>query len=161
MAVTNPSPTTIAAPVLRDLPVASIRPGDNDRKVFRNIESLAADMNANGLLNPISVRELAPGSYEILAGERRWRAAAGAGWVTIPAIVRDADDEAASRAMLSENLQRDHRDPIAEANAYRTRLDRFPTLDEHDLAELDAADAMLPRLRVVERGGLETMVPWE
>lgn len=123
---------TVVGVEIRDLALDQIRPGNNDRKTFAtaNLEELAASIAANGLAQPITVRP-AGGSFEIVAGERRYRACTLLGWSTIPAIVRELDDEAASAIMLIENLQRADLSPIEEAWAYRDRLDRFGgTLDD-------------------------------
>lgn len=111
---------------LRELKVVEIEPGDNDRQTFdpNGLEELAASIEAHGLAQPITVRPHGIG-YQIVAGERRWRAVVGLGWPTIPAIVRDLDDEAAAAIMLSENLSRADLNPIEEANAYHSRMERF------------------------------------
>lgn len=109
-----------------DLPLSSIIAGDNDRTVFaaKDIESLAASLAADGLLQPITVRPSGD-KFEIVAGERRSRAARLLGWEHISCIVRDLDAETASRMMLLENLARVNLDPVDEAHAYDQRIKQF------------------------------------
>lgn len=88
------------------------------------LQELAASMAENGLLQPIVVRPVGD-SFELVTGERRWRASRQLGWDTIPAIVRElSDEEAASLAMI-ENLQREDLSAVEEANGYRKLLDQF------------------------------------
>lgn len=88
------------------------------------LAELAASVAVNGLLQPIVVRRR-PGGYELVVGERRWRACQQLGWRTIPAVVRDLTDEAAAALALIENLQRQDLSPLEEAAGYRRLLDRF------------------------------------
>src|SRR5690606_32197801 len=88
------------------------------------LAELAASVAANGLLQPVVVRRRA-GGYELVVGERRWRACLQLGWSTIPAVVRDLSDEAAASLAMIENLQRQDLTPVEEAAAYRRLLDRF------------------------------------
>lgn len=110
------------------LDVTLVDPGDNDRTTFADgpLRELADSIaETGGVLQPITVRPVG-GRFEIVAGERRYRAVAHVlGWPTIDSIVRTLDDEAASRAMLAENVQRVDLDPLAEAEAYQRRMDRF------------------------------------
>lgn len=87
------------------------------------LESLSQSVRANGVLSPILVRAAGHEKYEIVAGERRWRAARLAGLSEIPALVRDADDPQALELALIENLQRADLNPIEEATGYRQLLD--------------------------------------
>lgn len=106
------------------LAVTLIQAGDNDRTVFSagRLSGLAQSMNDNGLAQPITVRPIGSGRYEIVAGERRYRAALELGWESIPAFVRDMTDREASAVMLAENLSRDNLNPIEEARAYSKRI---------------------------------------
>lgn len=111
-----------------ELPVARIRPGQNDRTIFREPElrELADSIARDGLAQPITVRPVQPrGRYEIVAGERRYRAHVLLQLPTIACIVREYSDEEASRIMLAENLMRVDLDPIDQANAYKRRMDEF------------------------------------
>ncbi len=105
---------------LRRLPVELIVP--NPRQPRRAIdeaglEALAGSLRERGVLQPVLVRPVAGGTYELVAGERRWRAAQLAGMETIPAIVRDRDDADALQAALIENMAREDLNPVEEARA--------------------------------------------
>lgn len=113
---------------IQSLPTSSIVAGNNDRHSFdaAKLEELAASIAAHGLAQPITVRPLANGKYEICAGERRFRATRDVLRAShIDCIVRDLDDEAASSLMLVENTSRQDLDPIDEATAYQERVNRF------------------------------------
>lgn len=112
---------------VRQVPCALVRAGDNDRKHFdqRALQELADSIAQHGLAQPITVRPV-DGGYQIVAGERRFRAISQVlGWETVPAIVRELTDEEAAAVMLVENTARVDLDPIAEARAYKVRLERF------------------------------------
>ncbi len=100
------------------------------------LEELAASIKAQGVMQPIVVRPSGPGRYEIIAGERRWRASRMAGLGEIPAIIRDVPDEAAIAMALIENIQRENLNPIEEALA----LQRLQT--EFELTQLEVAEAV-------------------
>jgi len=112
---------------LTAIPIDSIQRGDNDRQSFDPValEELSESIRAHGLVQPITIRPMPDGQYQIVAGERRWRACKLLAWQEIPAIVRHLDDEAASAIMLAENIGRKDLTPIEEANAYRRRIDQF------------------------------------
>ena len=95
---------------------------------------LAASMEASGLLQPIVVRPR-DGGYELIAGERRWRAATRLGWTKIPAVVKDVDDQTLLTLALIENLQRDDLSPIDEASGYQ-RLGREFKLPQAEIARM-------------------------
>ena len=99
------------------------------------IEELARSIRANGIIQPIVVRRV-DGGYEIVAGERRWRAAQRAGLLKVPVVVRDIPEERLLAAALIENIQREDLNPIEEAHAYR-RL-----ADEYQLTQEQIADAV-------------------
>ncbi|HUW09177.1 MAG TPA: ParB/RepB/Spo0J family partition protein [Anaerolineae bacterium] len=112
---------------IQDISCSTIIAGENDRQFFdrRSLEELAASIAEHGLAQPITVRPVPPG-YQIVAGERRFRAIAQVlGRDTIPAIVRELSDEEASAIMLAENIGRADLNPVEEAIAYRTRIDRY------------------------------------
>jgi len=100
------------------------------------LEDLAASIRAQGVVQPIVVRELASGGYEIIAGERRWRAAQMAGLHEVPAVVRVVDDRATIAMSLIENIQRENLNPLEESRA----LDRL--MREFELTQQQAADAV-------------------
>lgn len=120
------TPTDAAHPV-RTVPLADIRPNRfQPRQDFDDaaIADLRASIEANGLLQPIVVRRTDPG-YELVAGERRWRAMQDLGWESAPAIVRDLSDEAMLVLALVENIQRENLNAIEEAVAFQQLIDGF------------------------------------
>ncbi len=113
--------------VLRELPMASLRPNPYQPRTRLDENALAeltASIEASGLLQPVIVRPRGD-SYEIIAGERRWRAAERLGWTRIPAVVREVDDQTLLTLALVENLQRHDLSPIDEAKGYRRLGDEF------------------------------------
>jgi ParB family chromosome partitioning protein len=111
-----------------DLPVSAIDPNSRQpRHVFDEeaLEELKASIQEVGFLQPIVVRETGVGRYEIVMGERRWRAAQAIGRETIPAIVRETRDDAMLRDALLENIHRANLNPLEEAAAYQQLLDEF------------------------------------
>lgn len=99
-----------------------------------SIKELAETLDKDGLLQPIVVREDGEDHYEIIAGERRYRAAKSLGWETIPAVVKNMDDDQAASLALIENLQREDLNPIDEAKAY-TNLMKLNDLTQTALAK--------------------------
>ncbi len=89
------------------------------------LEALAGSLKDDGVLQPIMVRPAGSGRFEIVAGERRWRAAQRAGLLKVPAVVRDVPEDRRLELALIENLQREGLNPIEEAQAYRALLDEF------------------------------------
>lgn len=104
-----------------ELNVKRLHPGKfQPRRVIQEseLESLAGSIKEQGILQPIVVRALANDGYEIIAGERRWRAAQLAGLATVPVIIKDVPDEAALAIAIIENIQRENLNPLEEAIAY-------------------------------------------
>lgn len=95
----------------------------------KGIEELAASIKEHGLLQPIVVRPAGEG-YELVAGERRWRACRLLGWEKIPALVREYDDEKTACAILVENIQRENLNPLEEAIAYQRLIEEFKLTHE-------------------------------
>jgi len=134
-APTSSTPVAPAVPSgegLRKLPLGILQPGAYQprRDMHKEtLEELADSIRAQGILSPISVRPVGGGEgpqrYEIIAGERRWRAAQIAGLNDIPAIVRNVDDEQAAAIALIENLQREDLNPIEEAEGLRRLIEEF------------------------------------
>ncbi len=113
---------------LRELPIGQIRPNPmQPRRHFdeESLSHLAASIAALGLLQPILVRRFADQEYQIIAGERRWRAARRAGLDMIPALVQEADDLSSLEQAVVENLHREDLNPLEEAGAYRQLIDDF------------------------------------
>lgn len=105
---------------------------DQPRKYFDKeaLEELSNSIKENGLLQPILVREYGDGRYQIIAGERRFRACKLAGLTEIPAIVLDRDDRAAAQIALIENIQREDLNPLEEALAYKSLKDEYDMTQE-------------------------------
>lgn len=114
---------------------------DQPREDFdeERLAQLVSSIKSEGILQPIIVRRTNGDNYQIIAGERRWRAALEAGLMSIPAIVREATDPEMLKIALIENLQRQDLNPIEEANAYRTLIDRH-TLTQETLARYVGKD---------------------
>ncbi len=107
--------------------VASIQAApDQPRKTFddQSLNELAASIEASGLIQPLVVRQIEDDTYELIAGERRWRACQLAGVDEVPVVVKDIDDEEAFVLALVENIQREDLNPVEEALAYRRLLDQ-------------------------------------
>jgi ParB family chromosome partitioning protein len=116
-----------------EIPVGAITPNPRQpRQVFdeETLEELAASIEAVGLLQPVVVRKVMPGHYELVMGERRWRACEQAGLSHIPAIVRETPDDDLLRNALIENLHREQLNPLEEAAAYQQLLDDFAATHE-------------------------------
>jgi ParB family transcriptional regulator, chromosome partitioning protein len=120
----GPAPATELAQV----PVGSIRPNARQprrRMDGQGIEELAESVRAQGVVQPVVVRPSADGGYELIAGERRWRAARAAGLATVPALVRETDDRDSLLLALVENVAREDLSPVDEARAYSALMDEF------------------------------------
>ena len=122
-------------PGLRELPIEMVhRNPDQPRMDFSgdDLDTLAASIRDKGVLQPILVRPspTAPGEYQLVAGERRWRAAQQAGLRDIPALVRDLDDLATLEIGIIENIQRIDLNPYEEAMGYKALIDRFGRTQE-------------------------------
>lgn len=118
---------------VQTLPISRVEPRkDQPRREFdpAAIEELAASIREYGLIQPITVRPLDKGYYQIIAGERRWRAARLAGLTQVPAIVIEADDRKAMELALIENLQREDLNPIEEAEGYKTLIETYHMTQE-------------------------------
>ncbi|SEK25952.1 chromosome partitioning protein, ParB family [Atopomonas hussainii] len=125
--------------LLRELPLDLVQRGQYQPRRDMDpqaLEELAASIRAQGVMQPIVVRPIAGGRYEIIAGERRWRASQQAGKDSIPAVVREVPDEAAIAMALIENIQREDLNPIEEAIALQ-RLQQ-----EFELTQQQVADAV-------------------
>lgn len=125
----TPAPNDPTAGTLRRIPLGQIRPNTfQPRQEFRpeQLADLEASLRFNGLLQPITVRPSATGNgFELIAGERRFRAATNLGWADIPALIKPVDDREALSLALVENLQRADLDPIEEAEGYQRLQEEF------------------------------------
>lgn len=118
---------------LEHIPIEAIQANPHQPRVHFDEESLAelaASITAVGVLQPILVRPLGGGSYQLVAGERRWRAARRAGLAVIPAIVRSTDDMTSVEQALIENLHRQDLTPLEEAAAYQQLIEEFSLTHE-------------------------------
>ena len=133
------TPEEAAGDALKSLPIDHLQPGKYQPRTGMDPErltELAESIKAQGVIQPIVVREIARGRFEIIAGERRWRAAKQAGLAEIPAVVREVDDRAVVAMALIENIQREDLNPLEEAQA----LSRL--IDEFSLTHQQAAEAV-------------------
>lgn len=130
------------ASLVQRIPIGSIRPNPyQPRKEFRDEElaDLEASLKATGLLQPITVRSAGRGAFELIAGERRFRAATRLGWEDIPAIVRDVDDRTLLTLAIVENLQRVDLNPLEEAEGFKRLIDEFG-LTQQQVADVVGKD---------------------
>ena len=115
------------------LPISQVEPGLNQpRKRFEQgaLDDLADSIRVHGIIQPLTVRRLATGYYQIIAGERRWRAAKAAGLQEVPAVIIEADDRKVMELGLIENLQREDLNPAEEARGYRTLMEEYGLTQE-------------------------------
>ena len=113
------------------LPISQVGPGLNQpRKRFEPeaLADLADSIRLHGIIQPLTVRRLASGYYQIIAGERRWRAAKQAGLDEVPAVIIEADDRKVMELGLIENLQREDLNPAEEARGFQTLMEEYLSL---------------------------------
>jgi len=130
---------TAEAPVatgggLEQVPVSAISPNQYQPRAHfdeEELTSLAESIRAVGVLQPVLVRPKGDGTYELIAGERRWRASRRVGLQTIPALIRETDDTAALEQALVENVHRSDLNPMEEAAAYQQLIEDFSMTHEH------------------------------
>lgn len=121
------------------LPLQKVEPNPNQpRKHFdeEELQALSDSIAEHGLLQPLAVREMPEGYYQIIAGERRWRAARMAGLAEVPVVVIEADDRTVMELALIENLQRQDLNPMEEAEGYRVLMDDFGLTQEQAAARV-------------------------
>ncbi|MDR0890403.1 MAG: ParB/RepB/Spo0J family partition protein [Oscillospiraceae bacterium] len=121
------------AAVVTSLPLQKVEPNpDQPRKAFdeAELQTLADSIATHGILQPLAVRAVSGGYYQIIAGERRWRAARLARLQEVPVVVLEADDRAVMELALIENLQRQDLNPLEEAQGYRKLMDDFGLTQE-------------------------------
>jgi ParB family chromosome partitioning protein len=136
---TQATPAEIAGEGLRKISVDQLQAGKYQPRSAMNaaaLTELADSIRAQGVIQPIVAREIAKGRFEIIAGERRWRAAREAGLTHVPVVLREADDRAVIAMALIENIQREDLNPLEEALA----LSRL--IDEFSLTHQNAAEAV-------------------
>jgi ParB-like partition proteins len=130
-----------ASGTLRELPIAQVRPNPYQPRTRLDepaLAELAESMEASGLLQPVVVRSQG-GTYELIAGERRLRAASALGWTEIPAVVKQIDDSTLLTLALVENLQRADLNPLEEAEGYQRLIDEF-SLTQQQVGEVVGKD---------------------
>ena len=118
---------------LRMLPVGQLQPGKYQPRSYMDDEALhtlADSIKSQGIMQPILVRELASEQYEIIAGERRWRASQIAGLEEVPVLIREIEDESALKMALIENIQRENLNPLEEALGIKRLIDEFAMTHE-------------------------------
>ena len=155
---------------LREIPVDLLQPGKYQPRTDmhpESLEELASSIRAQGVVQPIVVRSINDmGHYEIIAGERRWRAAQMAGLHEIPAVVRNVPDEAAIAMALIENIQRENLNPIEEAIALQRLINEFEMTHQEAAGAVGRSRAAVSNLlrlltlnddvrKLVEQGDLE------
>ncbi len=117
----------------RELPIHKVEPNpDQPRRDFdeEELEALAESISVHGIIQPLTVRELPSGYYQIIAGERRWRAARKAGLTEVPVVIVEADDKKAMELALIENLQRQDLNPVEEALGYQSLMAEYGMTQE-------------------------------
>ena len=138
-AAETPPPEAQPGEALRTLPVQQLQPGKYQPRMQMDaskLTELAESIKAQGVIQPIVVRELSPGKFEIVAGERRWRASQEAGLAEVPVVVRELDDRTVIAMALIENIQREDLNPLEEAQALQRLIDEF------DLTHAAAAETV-------------------
>lgn len=121
------------------LPISQVEPGLNQpRKRFdpETLSDLAESIRIHGIIQPLTVRRLASGYYQIIAGERRWRAAKQAGLTEVPAVIIEADDRKVMELGLIENLQREDLNPAEEARGYQVLMEEYGLTQEQVAEEM-------------------------
>ena len=136
------------------LPISQVQPGVNQpRKRFEQeaLDELTESVRTYGVVQPLTVRRLSSGYYQIIAGERRWRAAKAAGLKEVPAVVIEADDRKVMEIGLIENLQREDLNPIEEAKGYKSLLEEYGmTQEDISLRMGKSRPAIANALRLLE-----------
>ena len=140
-AIANPVEVTTAQPgdTLRTLAVGQLQPGRYQPRQEMDpakLAELADSIRAQGVIQPIVARELEPGRFEIVAGERRWRASQEAGLAEVPVVVRELDDRTVIAMALIENIQREDLNPLEEAQSLQRLINEF------SLTHAEAAEAV-------------------
>ena len=138
------------------LPIYKVEPNpDQPRQDFdeEELQALADSIARHGIVQPLTVRELSSGYYQIIAGERRWRAARLANLAEVPAVIIEADDRKTMELALIENLQRQDLNPVEEALGYRTLMDEYGLTQEDTAKQVGKSrPAIANALRLLNLG---------
>ena len=138
------------------LPIHKVEPNpDQPRQDFdeEELQALADSIARHGIVQPLTVRELSSGYYQIIAGERRWRAARLANLAEVPAVIIEADDRKTMELALIENLQRQDLNPVEEALGYRTLMDEYGLTQEDTAKQVGKSrPAIANALRLLNLG---------
>ena len=148
-AILPESPSDATVPELRDIPIELIRPNpDQPRSRIDedSIGDLARSVAAAGIVQPVIVRPLANGTYELIAGERRWRAAQVAGLAEVPALIRDQEEAQRLQVSLIENMAREDLNPVDEARACATLVEDLGLSKEELARRLGRSRAAISNL---------------
>lgn len=138
-AAETPPPEAQPGETLRNVPIRQLQPGKYQPRTSMDpgkLSELAESIKAQGVIQPIVVRELSPDKFEIVAGERRWRASQEAGLAEVPVVVRDLDDRTVIAMALIENIQREDLNPLEEAQSLQRLINEF------SLTHAEAAEAV-------------------
>jgi ParB family chromosome partitioning protein len=138
-AAETPPPEAQPGETLRNLPIRHLQPGKYQPRTSMDpgkLSELAESIKAQGVIQPIVVRELSPDKFEIVAGERRWRASQEAGLTEVPVVVRDLDDRTVIAMALIETIQREDLNPLEEAQSLQRLINEF------SLTHAEAAEAV-------------------
>lgn len=127
------SDEVVESSAYRELPIYKVEPNpDQPRREFdeEELQALADSITVHGVIQPLTVREMESGYFQIIAGERRWRAARMAGLSDVPVVVIEADDKKAMELALIENLQRQDLNPVEEALGYQSLIEEYGLTQE-------------------------------
>ena len=148
---------------LRMLRVSQMQAGQYQPRTHMDggaLQTLADSIKAKGIMQPILVREIAPDQYEIIAGERRWKASQIAGLEEVPVLIREIEDEAALEMALIENIQRENLNPLEEALGIKRLIDEFAMTHERAASAVGRSRAAVSNLLrlLTLAGGVQAML---
>ena len=153
----------VAGDGLRMLQVSQMQAGQYQPRTHMDdgaLQTLADSIKAKGIMQPILVREIAPDQYEIIAGERRWKASQIAGLEEVPVLIREIEDEAALEMALIENIQRENLNPLEEALGIKRLIDEFAMTHERAASAVGRSRAAVSNLLrlLTLAGGVQAML---
>ena len=148
---------------LRMLRVSQMQAGQYQPRTHMDdgaLQTLADSIKAKGIMQPILVREIAPDQYEIIAGERRWKASQIAGLEEVPVLIREIEDEAALEMALIENIQRENLNPLEEALGIKRLIDEFAMTHERAASAVGRSRVAVSNLLrlLTLAGGVQAML---